>query len=179
MFEHIQKIDQRFLQYMGRIHRPILTRIMIAASSACNLGLIWWAVCLPFLFYSPWRYTGFCFVAGLAIAHLMGEIIIKHLVRRTRPCHLLEEEEQLIRRPRFYSFPSGHAAASFAMVGVASLRCRLITFLPIMALASLIGFSRLYLRVHYLTDVVLGAVLGFSCGLLAVHIMNVFLPVLP
>ncbi|MBQ1815226.1 MAG: phosphatase PAP2 family protein, partial [Ruminococcus sp.] len=52
------------------------------------------------------------------------------------------------------------------------LRCKLITFLPILMLATLIGFSRMYLRVHYLTDVVFGALLGFTCGVLSVGLFD-------
>ena len=70
--------------------------------------------------------------------------------------------------PRFYSFPSGHTTASFAMVGVSLLRCRVITFVPIIILAALISFSRIYLRVHYLTDVIAGVILGTTCGMLSV-----------
>jgi undecaprenyl-diphosphatase len=54
------------------------------------------------------------------------------------------------------------------MVGVSVLRCQVITFVPIIILASLISFSRIYLRVHYLTDVIAGVLLGTSCGMLSV-----------
>ncbi len=178
MFGRIQNIDNRVLERIGRIHKPALNRIMITASRAGNFGTIWWAICLPFLIRPEWRATGFNIVFGLALAHLMGEIIIKHIVKRVRPCHHLGDEEQLIDRPRFYSFPSGHTTASFAVVGIALLRCRPITFMPILLLAMLIGFSRIYLRVHYLTDVVAGAVLGFVCGISSVIIFNAFVPML-
>ena len=149
---------------------------MITASRAGNAGIVWWAVCLPFLINSNWRATGANFVFGLAWAHLMGEIIIKHIVKRVRPCHTLDDDEQLIDRPRFYSFPSGHATASFAMVGVALMRCKVITFMPILMLAMLIAFSRIYLRVHYLTDVIAGMILGLTCGICSVLIFNTVVP---
>lgn len=125
---------------------------------------------------SNWRATGANFVFGLAWAHLMGEIIIKHIVKRVRPCHTLDDDEQLIDRPRFYSFPSGHTTASFAMVGVALMRCKVITFMPILMLAMLIAFSRIYLRVHYLTDVIAGMILGLTCGICSVLIFNTVVP---
>ena len=172
VFGRIQNIDNRVLERIGRIHKPALNKIMITASRAGNLGLVWWAICLPFVIRPDWRATGFNIIFALALAHLMGEIIIKHVVKRVRPCHRLDDDEQLIARPRFYSFPSGHTTASFAVVGVVLLRCRLITFLPILLLAMLIGFSRIYLRVHYLTDVVVGALLGFTCGVCSVLVFN-------
>ena len=165
MFGRIQNIDNRVLDNISRIHKPALNKIMITASRAGNAGIVWWAICLPVRINSNWRATGANFVIGLAWAHLMGEIIIKHIVKRVRPCHTLDDDEQLIDRPRFYSFPSGHTTASFAMVGVALMRCKVITFMPILMLAMLIAFSRIYLRVHYLTDVIAGMILGLTCGI--------------
>lgn len=176
MFGRIQNIDNRVLDNISRIHKPALNKIMITASSAGNAGIVWWAICLPFLINSNWRATGANFVFGLAWAHLMGEIIIKHIVKRVRPCHTLDDDEQLIDRPRFYSFPSGHTTASFAMVGVALMRCKVITFMPILMLAMLIAFSRIYLRVHYLTDVIAGMILGLTCGICSVLIFNTVVP---
>lgn len=164
MFTRIQSLDNRVLKNISRIHSPAMNVIMKTASRSANVGIIWWLICLPFLIRSDWRNTGFNFVIALVVSHVMGEGLIKHLVKRVRPCHGLDDDEQIITKPRFYSFPSGHSAASFAMVGVSLLRCRLIVFLPILLLASLISFSRLYLRVHYLTDVIAGALLGFTCG---------------
>lgn len=176
MFGRIQNIDNRVLDNISRIHKPALNKIMITASRAGNAGIVWWAFCLPFLINSNWRATGANFVFGLAWAHLMGEIIIKHIVKRVRPCHTLDDDEQLIDRPRFYSFPSGHTTASFAMVGVALMRCKVITFMPILMLAMLIAFSRIYLRVHYLTDVIAGMILGLTCGICSVLIFNTVVP---
>ena len=116
--------------------------------------------------------VGLNIVLGIAIAHLMGEIIIKHVVKRIRPCHHLEDDEQIINRPKYYSFPSGHATASFSVVGVALLRCDTGVLLPIILLASLIAFSRLYLRVHYLTDVVAGVLLGLTSGMCSVFLFD-------
>ena len=176
MFGRIQNIDNRVLERIGKIHKPVLNKIMITASRAGNLGLVWWVICIPFLIRPDWRLTGLNIVFGLALAHLMGEVILKHIVKRVRPCHRLGDDEQLINRPRFYSFPSGHTTASFAVVGVVLLRCRLITFLPILLLAALIGFSRIYLRVHYLTDVIAGVILGLTCGICSVLIFNTVVP---
>ena len=176
MFGRIQNIDNRVLYNISRIHKPALNKIMITASRAGNAGIVWWAICLPFLINSNWRATGANFVFGLAWAHLMGEIIIKHIVKRVRPCHTLDDDEQLIDRPRFYSFPSGHTTASFAMVGVALMRCKVITFMPILMLAMLIAFSRIYLRFHYLTDVIFVIILGLTCGIGSVLIFNTVVP---
>ena len=168
MFARIKKLDYIVLNNISRLHRPSLNLVMKTASRSANVGIIWWLITLPFLIRPEWRATGFNFVVALAFAHVMGEGLIKHVVKRIRPCHSLDDDEQIINRPRFYSFPSGHTPASFAMVGVAILRCRPITFVPMILLAGLISFSRIYLRVHYLTDVIAGVILGTTCGMLSV-----------
>lgn len=178
MFGKIQFIDNRVLDKVQKLHKPKLNAVMITASKLGTWGTVWWAICLPFLIRPQWRATGINMIFALCVAHLMGEIILKHIVKRVRPCNHLEDEDLIVDRPRFYSFPSGHTTASFAVVGVVLLRCRLITFLPILLLAALIGFSRIYLRVHYLTDVVVGAMLGFVCGVCSVLIFNAAIPVL-
>lgn len=172
MLSRIKSLDERVLNNISRLHSPAMNVIMKTASRSANVGIVWWLICLPFLLRAEWRNTGINFVVALAVTHLMGEGLIKRLVKRVRPCHSLEDEEQIINRPRFYSFPSGHSAASFAMVGVALVRCRLIVFIPILLLASLIAFSRIYLRVHYLTDVLVGAALGFTIGALSPLALN-------
>ena len=71
-----------------------------------------------------------------------------------------------------FSFPSGHTTASFSFFAVALLRCSTPVWTGIFILAVLMGFSRVYLRVHYLTDVLVGAVLGFLCGSASVALLN-------
>lgn len=173
MLSKIKSVDNKVLDNIGRIHRPSLNMIMATASRICNFGIVWWCLCILFMIRpTKLRLAGVNIVLALSIAHIMGEIIIKHVVKRIRPCHKLEDDEQIINRPKFYSFPSGHTTASFSVVGVAVLRCSPIVFIPILCLATIIAFSRLYLRVHYLTDVIVGMLLGLFCGISSVFIFN-------
>ena len=177
MFGRIKHLDNRVLDNISRIHGPKLNRIMATASRLGNAGIIWWVVCLPFLIHPKWRYNGLVIIFSLGLTSLMGEGIIKHAVKRVRPCHSLEDEEQLINKPRFYSFPSGHTASSFSVVAVVLFsRCPIYVFLPILVLAMTIGFSRIYLRVHYLTDVLVGMVLGFVCGVASIMLFHAIVP---
>lgn len=177
MFGRIKKLDYRVLENISRIHRPKLNRIMVTASRLGNAGIVWWAVCLPFLINQRWRYTGLTIIFSLGLTSLMGEGIIKHAVKRVRPCHSLEDDEQLIKKPKYYSFPSGHTASSFSVVSVVVFsQCPFYVIVPIFLVASIIGFSRVYLRVHYLTDVVVGFFLGIVCGFATVLLMNAIVP---
>ena len=165
MLDRIRSIDQWVIANISKLHNPTLNTIMKLASFSANVGIIWWLVCLPFLINPNWRSIGFNYVIALCFAHVMGEGLIKHTVKRIRPCHDLDDDEQIINRPRFYSFPSGHTTASFAMVGVSIYRgLPPYVVLPILAIAMLISFSRIYLRVHYLTDVIAGMFLGLICS---------------
>ena len=111
-------------------------------------------------------------IFALAFTQTLCELILKHIVRRERPVWKLADEEQLIHRPKYYSFPSGHTSASFCVVSVALMRCSPITTLIVFICAVMIALSRVYLRVHYLSDVLVGMVLGLVCGLASVSLFD-------
>lgn len=172
MFKRIQYVDDLMLNWIGRLHSPILNKIMIVISMLGTKGTIWILLCIPFILNSKTMVTGVNFLVAIGITSAFGEGLIKHLVCRIRPCHKLEDEYLIVKRPGFYSFPSGHTASSFSVLAVALLRCKADLCISIFIIAFLISFSRLYLRVHYLTDVLCGMVLGFLCGTLSVTIMD-------
>ena len=174
MFKKIQRLDDKVIDNIIKIRSPWKNRIMIAFSSVGNMGLIWFAFCMPFLIYAPWRMTGVNIIFALSFNQILSEIILKQIIRRERPVWHLADEEQLIHRPKYYSFPSGHTAASFAVLGVTALKCGPITVTFVLFLAIMIAFSRLYLRVHYLSDVIAGMILGFIFGSSSVAIFDYF-----
>ena len=106
-----------------------------------------------------WIIAGFALLlATLAAGALIGNVALKHLAARSRPCWL-EEVDLLIKTPRDYSFPSGHTLAS--VIGAMALKRadRRFGYFAI-PLAVLIAFSRLYLFVHFPSDVLASVVLG-------------------
>lgn len=90
---------------------------------------------------------------------LVLQKILKHSIRRMRPCNLLPEINNLISLPDEFSFPSGHTAASFLMATILSAFYPLVA-IPAFLVALLIGISRVYNGVHYPGDVIVGSVLG-------------------
>ncbi len=103
--------------------------------------------------------------AGLLafVIELPGQIILKKLIRRRRPCVKFQEINNLISLPDEFSFPSGHTAAAFLMASLMSV------FFPSFVilfyfLALLIGVSRIYNGVHYPGDVIAGALIGIFCA---------------
>ena len=175
MFKKIQRLDDKVIDNIIKYRSPWKNRIMIAFSSLGNMGLIWFAFCMPFLIYGPWRATGVNIIFALGLNQLSCEMILKRIVRRERPVWKLKDDEQLIHRPKYYSFPSGHTAASFAVTGVVLLKCGPWVIAFALFLAVMIGFSRVYLRVHYLSDVVAGMILGLMFGCASVSIFDYFI----
>jgi undecaprenyl-diphosphatase len=110
---------------------------------------------------------------GVALVAALVVSLLKELFRRVRPCVALENIHALWDDPRDFSLPSGHATGSFVVAGfvaVAVLRSRMRPTVSLavslfgFALAAAIGVSRVYLGVHYPTDVVAGSLLGLSLG---------------
>lgn len=169
MLDRIQAWDDRILQILAKKHTPFLNRLMVLITATGDNGIIWFALTVPFLLLNQWRLTGFTMLSAMGIATLSGELTIKHIVKRIRPCNKAYEEYLLIENPPHYSFPSGHTTASFAVAAVIANMCPSLAA-AVMIYASLIAFSRLYLLVHYPTDVLAGMVIGTVCGFIAIPV---------
>lgn len=125
-------------------------------------GWIWILLAVVLLARKKTRPLGLAVGVALLLDLLLCNCLIKPLVARPRP-YTFRQIELLVREPRDYSFPSGHTAASFAAAGALLFsRCR--NWWAAMLLAVLIALTRLYLYVHYPTDVLAGALLGLLCG---------------
>ena len=136
-----------------------------------NGGWIWTAAGFLLLFFPRTRRTGACVLVSLALGFLIGNVGLKNVIARSRPCWLDETIPVLVQVPRDYSFPSGHTLSSFA--GAVSIwRMHPRWGWAALLLAGLIGFSRLYLFVHFPTDVLGGAAVGALCGVLAVMVLR-------
>lgn len=177
MLKKIQRLDNLIVEKIARIHTPFLNRIMVIFTKLGNGAFIWWiTLCFPFMLTKKMRETGVYLTLALGVTFVAGEIIIKHIIGRLRPSSKLDDDELIIKRPKDYSFPSGHTASSFTAFTVTLLRCAPILFIPVLIVAIIIGFSRMYLRVHYLSDVVCGMLLGLLSGFFCVFFFPVILP---
>ena len=137
--------------------------VMTCVSRLGDGGIVWIALTLLLLIYPKTRKTGATFAAALALEVLCCNLILKPFVARLRPSDINMSVHLLVPRPDDFSFPSGHTGAAFSAVSVLYFsRSRL--RLPALVLAALIGFSRLYLYVHYPTDVLAGVLLGSFLG---------------
>lgn len=126
-------------------------------------GAIWILLALVLLIRKDTRPVGLAVAAALVVDLLLCNVLIKPLVARPRPFALRPEIQLLIPPPSDYSFPSGHTAASFAAVA-ALFRKKSRLWIPGTVLAAAIALSRIYLYVHYPSDVLCGVLLGILCG---------------
>jgi len=140
-----------------------------------ELGLLWIAVAVIMLLVRRHRRCGAMLACGLVTGVLLGNALLKNVVARPRPCWLDSGVDMLVAVPMDFSFPSGHTLASFI---AATILLRYDKRLGIAALvmATAIAFSRLYLYVHFPTDVLCGAVFGVGIGLAVCALFDRFAP---
>ena len=143
---------------------PAMDFLMPKITLLGNGGAVWILVSGVLLATKKYRKHGAFLLAGLAIGVLIGNLTLKPLIARPRPCWLDESVQLLIANPTDYSFPSGHTLSSVIGATVLTKANRKFGFAAI-PLAALIAFSRLYLYVHFPTDILAAAVLGVAIGL--------------
>ena len=154
---HILDMIQNLRTPIGDVVVPLITRLGDA-------GIIWIILTVLLLIIPKTRKTGVIMMAALLVDVLLCNVLIKNLVARTRPFDVNTAVQLLVAKPRDYSFPSGHTAASFASVTALYLAGEKKLWKIALVLAVLIAFSRLYLYVHYPTDVLGGIITGAIAG---------------
>ncbi len=173
IIEAIYSFDHSALLFIQENLRfEALTPLMKGVSISVNLGALWVILSGVMLCFKKTRMIGALALTSLLLALLCNNVIIKNLVGRTRPYDLYADLIPLIKKPHDASFASGHTTASFAAA---------VTYIrffskPISAIilcyAALVGISRLYLGVHYPTDVICGCLIGISSALLVYSVYS-------
>jgi len=163
------RISRRELKVLDWIYMHVrckpFDKIMPFLSLTGNFGIIWFAAAATFYFSSLNDEVAFCILLALACSLLFVNLILKRVTKRPRPYEVRGEERQiLIKEPKDFSFPSGHTFSSFAAATT------IVHFSPKLGIAALvyaagIAFSRLYLYVHYISDVLTSAIFGVATGI--------------
>ena len=148
-----------------KIENPILSAVMCFFTKLGNGGVLWILAIVAMLLVRRHSKAGLASASSLATCFVFGNYILKPLIGRVRPCNVYTNLELLIERPLDFSFPSMHTATSFS-VAILLYRYDKRMGIPAIVVASLISISRVYLHVHYTTDVIAGAVLGTAFALL-------------
>ena len=171
--QFIENIDFSILFWIQEnIRCAFLDVVLPFFSTICNNGEIWIACGIVLLFFKKYRRYGFFLLLALLLGSLIGNEIIKPIVARVRPCNSISMlPEMLVSVPKSFSFPSGHTVSSAVGATVLTRANKKFAFAAI-PVAILIAFSRLYVFVHFPTDVLAGALLGFAIGFICVTFGN-------
>ncbi len=169
------------LDALQNIHTPWLDKIMVAITSLGNAGILWIVLTAVLLIIPKTRKAGLCMAIALILDLLITNCLrdkrkisqmLKNLVARTRPYDVANFTDLIVKKPTDYSFPSGHTAASFAAVTALFMSRKKLLGAISCVLAILIAFSRMYLYVHFPTDIIGGIVVGVAAGLAAGFILR-------
>ena len=141
-------------------------------TSMADTGIIWIIIAVILLIFRKTRKAGFMMGLALIMGLVVGNLTLKPLIARIRPYDVNPDVVLLINKLHDYSFPSGHTLASFEGAGVLMLTYRKKLGYPALVLAIIIAFSRMYLYVHYPTDVLAGLILGLVFAFASYKIVN-------
>ncbi len=157
----IYQLDESVLWFVREhLVHAYLTPVLKLITTLGNAGIIWILLTILMLIYKPTRKVGIISAIALAEEFILCNGILKNLIRRPRPWTRVHGLNPLVAKPTDFSFPSGHSSSSFA-VGVTMFRkADKKIGIPALILAICIACSRIYVAVHYPTDVLAGIVIG-------------------
>ena len=147
------------LYALQELHNPILDSIMLFITSLGDDGILWIAIGVICLFFKKHRKMGLQLLISMLCTFILGNLILKNIFARPRPCDIDTAVALLLSRPHGHSFPSGHSINSMVAAVALFLNNKKIG-IPAVIIATLIGFSRMYLFVHFPTDVLGGFVIA-------------------
>lgn len=161
---------------------PFMDFLMPKISWFAEYGIFWIVIALLMVISKKYRRTGLMIGVALILGVTLGNAVIKNIVARPRPYDVCFEEfgrtiDLLIKTPYDWSFPSGHSLACLEATTVLMLTEKKFG-IPALIISFLVMFSRMYLYVHFLTDVLGGALLGIIFGLTGYFLMKKIYPFL-
>lgn len=165
------RFEFAFLDGLQQFRTPVLDALSVFFNYAGAHGEIWIALTAVLLLRRSTRRAGAAVALALCLYMVAGHWVLKPLFARPRPCDLRPEMLTLVPRPSGWSFPSGHTASGFAAATALWLQNRRLGT-PALVLAAFIAFTRLYLYVHFPTDVLGGIALGLALGATASALIN-------
>ena len=157
------------------IRVSFLTPVMQFITSLGDKGFIWIMVCVFLILFRKTRKIGIVAAVSLALNGLIVNLVLKTRIMRIRPFILEEQLELITQIPNDYSFPSGHTSAAFATAVILFMGLPKRIGIPAMVLAVFMGLSRLYVGVHFPTDVLAGALIGILAAMFTWYVFKKYI----
>lgn len=189
LFDSFLSFDLSVFQWIQGIQNDFLDAVLVGITTLGNAGAIFIVLGLGLFITKKYRKAGFAVIVALLVMLICNDLFLKEFFARPRPFNLFDSDPQkyaewgrayiypeLVNKPSSYSFPSGHTSSAFA-AAIALLWQNRKWGVPVTIFAALMGFSRIYVEVHYCTDVIAGVVSGAVCALVAVLIVKYLFPV--
>ncbi|MBE5965174.1 MAG: phosphatase PAP2 family protein [Lachnospiraceae bacterium] len=171
--DFINKIDADILLWIQEyLRNGILTPIMKFITHLGDAGLMWIAIALLLLCFKKTRKVGAMCACALVMSLLINNVILKPLIARVRPYEVIDGLVLLVKKAHDFSFPSGHTASSFACAVVIFKQMPKKYGIPALVMAFIMGFTRLYIGIHYPTDVLAAIVTGTLCAIIGMKIVD-------
>lgn len=163
--DFINNFDFSILNFIYEHMRSAFLDFLLPKITALgDVGILWITITIIMLCVKRWRKCGIICALSLILCIIVGNLTLKPLFGRIRPFDLNTAVDLLIDRPTDFSFPSGHSMTAFA-AATSVYTCNKKVGRWLLILAGLIAFSRLYLYVHYPTDVIVGIIIGILLAL--------------
>lgn len=162
-------MEFEILYQLQEMHNAFLDPLMIGVTTLGDGGLIWILIAVILLFFKKTRNCGILMLLSMAVCFIAGNLCIKNLVHRPRPFQLDASVTLLIPAPGEYSFPSGHTMHGFTAATIVFLHNRKAGIAALL-FAAVIAFSRMYLFVHFPTDILGGLLIGVTAAVIVYSI---------
>ncbi len=190
IFDCFLNFDLSVFQWIQSIQNSFLDTVMTVVTTLGDGGIIFIALGLGLFITKKHRKEGLAVLVALLVMLICNDCFLKELFARPRPFNLFDTNPEkyaewgntyifpeLVHKPSSFSFPSGHTSSAFA-AAIALLWYNRRLGIPVTVFAAVMGFSRIYVEVHYCTDVIAGVVSGLICALIAVLIVKLLYPLL-
>ncbi len=172
----INDVEYGILNFIQGIRSPSLDVLMIIITYIGSTAILGILPALILMLKKGSRHYGFTIAVSMILGQIAGSLLLKNIVMRPRPFNLpqgiLAADTLLISPPMGeYSFPSGHSVTAFSSASALYFYNKKLGVAAYI-IAAFIGLSRIYLYVHFPTDVLAGAALGIMCGFFSRFIVN-------
>lgn len=155
-----------FLYFLQEMHTDLLDKLMVSLTTFGNAGIFWIVLTIVLVAIPKTRKCGLTSLIAMVGTYILGNLILKNVIARPRPFTIDPSVELLVKKPFEYSFPSGHTMNGFTVACCVFYYYKLPGVFAIL-LAGAIAFSRMYLFVHYPTDIMGGIAIGVLDSIVA------------